>query len=361
MLLSVHVVQHMILTMVTPLFLALGAPVTLALRTLPARPRRLLLALLHTRLAKVLTFPPLALALFVVTPFVLYYSPLYELTLRSAFWHGLLHLHFVIVGSLLMWPLVGLDPVPGRIGYPFRLLVMFLMLPFHAILGISIMSAERLIAEDWYLAFERAWPPSPLDDQYLAGAIMWGSGDVTAVLMLGALFVQWFRHSQREARREDRRLDLADRRARYAQARTSPTQEIDPVTDESSQALTILLYASNRLTRENVRLALGRKVASDLPPVSVVEVATQPAVLTAMDEGGIDLAILDGEAVPGGMGLCRQLKDEIVRCPPILVLTGRPDDAWLATWSRADGVAPHPIDPFRLPAVVADLLRARVA
>ena len=220
-LLSVHVVQHMILTMVTPLFLALGAPITLALRTVPTRPRRLLLALLHTRLAKVLTFAPLALALFVITPFVLYYSPLYELTLRSAFWHGLLHVHFVVVGSLLMWPLVGLDPVPGRIGYPFRLLVMFLMLPFHAILGISIMSAERLIAEDWYLAFERSWPPSPLDDQYLAGAIMWGSGDVTAVLMLGALFVQWFRHSQREARREDRRLDLADRRTRYAQARTS--------------------------------------------------------------------------------------------------------------------------------------------
>ena len=115
---SVHVVQHMILTMVTPLFLALGAPVTLALRTLPARPRRLLLALLHTRLARVLTFAPLALALFIVTPFVLYYSPLYELTLRSAFWHALLHVHFVVIGSLLMWPLVGIDPVPGRIGYP---------------------------------------------------------------------------------------------------------------------------------------------------------------------------------------------------------------------------------------------------
>ena len=89
--------------------------------------------------------------------------------------------------------------------------------------------------------------------------------------------------------------------------------------------------------------------------------ATQPAVLTVMDAGGIDLAILDGEAVPGGMGLGRQLKDEVVRCPPILVLTGRADDAWLATWSRADGVVPHPIDPIRLPAVVADLLRARVA
>ena len=151
------------------------------------------------------------------------------MTLRSALWHALLHLHFVVIGSLLMWPLVGVDPVPGRIGYPFRLLVMFLMLPFHAILGISIMSADRLIAEDWYLAFERAWPPSPLDDQYLAGAIMWGSGDITAVLMLVALFVQWFAHSQREARREDRRLDRLEARARYDQARIGSDQ-----TQESS-------------------------------------------------------------------------------------------------------------------------------
>jgi len=127
------------------------------------------------------------------------------------------------------------------------------------------------------------------------------------------------------------------------------------------EVLTILLYASNRATREDVRLALGRKVATDLPPVRVLEVATQPAVLTAMDAGGIDLAILDGEAVPGGMGLCRQLKDEILRCPPILLLIGRRDDAWLATWARADGVVSHPIDPVRLPAAVAELLRPPVA
>jgi DNA-binding response OmpR family regulator len=125
--------------------------------------------------------------------------------------------------------------------------------------------------------------------------------------------------------------------------------------------LTILLYASSRTTRENVRLALGRKVAVDLPEVRVLEVATAPALITAMDAGGIDLAILDGEAVPGGMGLCRQLKDEILRCPPLLVLIGRADDAWLATWSRADGVSPHPIDPLRLPAAVAALLRPPVS
>ena len=127
------------------------------------------------------------------------------------------------------------------------------------------------------------------------------------------------------------------------------------------ELLTILLYASDRTMRENVRLTLGRKVAADLPPVRVLEVATQPAVITAMDAGGIDLAILDGEAVPGGMGLCRQLKDEILRCPPILVLIGRADDAWLATWSRADGAVSHPVDPVRLPAAVAKLLRPRMS
>jgi DNA-binding response OmpR family regulator len=127
------------------------------------------------------------------------------------------------------------------------------------------------------------------------------------------------------------------------------------------ELLTILLYASDRTTREDVRLTLGRKVAADLPPVRVLEVATQPALITAMDAGGIDLAILDGEAVPGGMGLCRQLKDEILRCPPILVLIGRADDAWLATWSRADGAVSHPVDPVRLPAAVAKLLRPRMS
>jgi DNA-binding response OmpR family regulator len=129
----------------------------------------------------------------------------------------------------------------------------------------------------------------------------------------------------------------------------------------SDEVLTILVYASDRLTRESVRIALGHKVATDLPPVRVLEVATQDALISAMDAGGIDLAILDGEAVPGGMGLCRQLKDEILRCPPTLVLIGRPDDAWLATWSRADGAVPHPVDPIRLPAAVARLLRPHMS
>ena len=127
------------------------------------------------------------------------------------------------------------------------------------------------------------------------------------------------------------------------------------------EVLTILLYASDRTTRDSVRLALGPKIAPDLPQIRILEVATQPALISAMDAGGINLAILDGEAVPGGMGLCRQLKDEILRCPPIMLLIGRPDDAWLATWSRADGALSHPVDPVRLPAALAKLLRPRMS
>lgn len=124
----------------------------------------------------------------------------------------------------------------------------------------------------------------------------------------------------------------------------------------------VLVYSDDRTAREEVLRGLGRRPAPELPALRYVECATLPAVLKAMDAGGVDLAILDGEAVPaGGMGLCRQLKDEIYSCPPILVLTGRPQDAWLATWSRADGVVPRPIDPMVLADTTAALLRQRLA
>jgi len=215
-LLSVHMAQHMILSMVTPLMMALGAPVTLALRTLPARPRKWLLSVLHSRFAKVLCFPLIGFTLFVASPWALYFSGWYDATLRSPELHDLLHLHFILVGSLFFWPLLGLDPVPGRVIYPFRLLMTFLTLPFHAFLGITIMSASKLIAEDWYTSFDRSWPPSPLHDQYIAGGLLWGSGDLVGLLFFGVLFVQWVRESQREARREDRRLDRLEEQARRA-------------------------------------------------------------------------------------------------------------------------------------------------
>ncbi|SEN70708.1 hypothetical protein [Actinacidiphila rubida] len=125
---------------------------------------------------------------------------------------------------------------------------------------------------------------------------------------------------------------------------------------------TVLVYSDDANTREQVRLGVGRRPAADLPPVEYVECATLPAVLTELERGGIDLCVLDGEANPaGGMGVCRQIKDEIYQCPPVLVLIGRPQDAWLATWSRADAAATHPVDPVALSETAAELLRWRVA
>ncbi len=125
--------------------------------------------------------------------------------------------------------------------------------------------------------------------------------------------------------------------------------------------LRVLVYSDNPRTREQVRLALGKRVHPELPELSYVEVATAAMVIRQMDEGGFDLVILDGEASPvGGMGIAKQLKDEIDLCPPVLVLTGRPDDAWLARWSRAEAAVPHPIDPIRLGDAVVSLLRTTV-
>lgn len=125
---------------------------------------------------------------------------------------------------------------------------------------------------------------------------------------------------------------------------------------------TVLVYSDDRNTREQVRLAVGRRPASDLPPVEYLECATLPAVLSALEHGGVDACVFDGEAVPaGGMGVCRQAKDEIFRCPPVLVLIGRPQDAWLASWSRADAAVSHPVDPVELNEALTGLLRQRLA
>ncbi|SFY50528.1 response regulator transcription factor [Streptomyces sp. F-1] len=123
---------------------------------------------------------------------------------------------------------------------------------------------------------------------------------------------------------------------------------------------TVLVYSDDSNTREQVRLAAGRRPAPDVPQVEFVECATPAAVLRELDRGGIDVCVLDGEAVPmGGMGMCRQIKDEVFRCPPVLLLIGRPQDAWLATWSRADAAVTLPVDPVEFAASLAALLRHR--
>ena len=146
------------------------------------------------------------------------------------------------------------------------------------------------------------------------------------------------------------------------------TGSIAPVTrisgdgsDTRERTLRVLLYSDDVETRSAVRLAVGKRPARDLPRVEWVECATSPAVIAQADAGGFDVLVLDGEATPtGGMGLCRQLKNEIYDCPPVLVLTGRPQDAWLAAWSLADAAVPHPLDPIAVTDALADLARQRL-
>lgn len=126
----------------------------------------------------------------------------------------------------------------------------------------------------------------------------------------------------------------------------------------SARQISVLLYSDDRTTRDAVRVNVGRRPARDIEVASWRECATAAAVIEAVEAGSFDLLVLDGEATPvGGLGLCRQLKSEIFECPPILVLTGRPQDGWLATWSLADLAVPHPLDPIAVATAVAELGR----
>jgi DNA-binding response OmpR family regulator len=138
--------------------------------------------------------------------------------------------------------------------------------------------------------------------------------------------------------------------------------------DASRNQLSIIVYSDDKTVRAHITAALGASVAPDLAPHVITEFATGAALRLYVDgrarsgDVDIDLFILDGEAAPeGGMGIARQLKDEVFNCPPVLVITARKEDAWLATWSRAEANVLHPIDPFTLAETVADLLRASIA
>ena len=208
-LLSVHMVQHMALSMVGPIFLALGAPVTLALRTLHGRSRKTLLAVLHSRVVGVVTFPLVAFGIFIANPFILYFTGLYRATLEHAWLHEFIHVHFIVTGCLFFWPLLGLDPLPNRWPYPARALLMVLSVPFHTVLGLTIMQSKTLLAGDYYPSLHLSWA-NPWSDQVTAGGILWAGGEIVSVIMLGVLVMQWIKQSEREARRVDRALDRAE-------------------------------------------------------------------------------------------------------------------------------------------------------
>jgi putative copper resistance protein D len=211
---SLHMTQHMLLSMVAPIFLVLAAPITLALRSLPVAgrnqpsgPREWLTTALQSPFVRFLTHPITALALFISAPYLIYFSGLFEVAMRQHWAHELMHVHFVLVGYLFYESLIGIDPLPYRAGYPLRLVALFSTLAFHAFFAVALMSSETLVAPSYYAALDRPWWTDLLSDQNTGSAFAWAFGEFPALIALVVLLFQWSRHDDREARRQDRQSD----------------------------------------------------------------------------------------------------------------------------------------------------------
>lgn len=213
---SVHMAQHMVLNMLTPIFLVLGAPVTLALRALkPVRvrgdrgPREWLTVFLHSRYLSVVAHPAVATIIFVVSTFALYFTPLFEAAMRNHLGHIAMMVHFLVAGSLFFWVLLGVDPAPRKLPYPARLILLLVTMPFHAFFGIALMSMSQALARGWYGAVDPPWGTTTLHDQHTGGAIAWAFGEVPTFVVLIVMAFQWYLDDQRQARRMDRKADRA--------------------------------------------------------------------------------------------------------------------------------------------------------
>ena len=210
---SMHMIQHMSLMVPVPLLLVFGAPVTLGLRTLTARPdksfgpREVLLSLVHSRYLAIIGQPAVAAALFVVSLFAFYYAALFDLAMFTHLGHQLMTIHFLLVGYLFIWSLVGIDPGPKRPPYPIRLLILLITMAFHAFFGLSLMQSAALIAPDWWHALGQSDDAALLADQQMGGGIAWGAGDIPALLIGLTLIIQWVRSDAKETKRKDRQAD----------------------------------------------------------------------------------------------------------------------------------------------------------
>ena len=210
---SAHMLGHMTMSMVVPALLVLGAPVTLALRTLSARrdgsrgPREWLLTVVHSRVLAVLGHPLVASALFAGSLVAFYYSPLFELSLRTHTGHVLMHAHFLLVGYLFANVMIGIDPGPQRPPYPMRLLLLFATMTFHAFFGVALVQGNQLLAPDVLAQLGRTWGRSPLADQQYGGAVAWGVGELPVLLLGMGIAIAWVRSDDREAKRGDRQAD----------------------------------------------------------------------------------------------------------------------------------------------------------
>ena len=207
-----HMLQHMTLSMIVPLFLLLGAPLTMALRALhpaPAGhtgPRELLLSLLHSRFAKVVSSPLFTLPLFIASLYGLYFTPLFDGLMRSTVGHDFMLFHFLMVGVLFFWPIMGVDPAPYRSPYVIRILELFAAMPFHAFFGVAVMMSTSLITTT-FANPPASWGVNPTSDQSTAGGLAWAFGELPTLIVLLILFMQWSKSDEREARRKDRKAD----------------------------------------------------------------------------------------------------------------------------------------------------------
>lgn len=226
---SAHMTQHMVLSMLSPILLLLGAPVTLALRLLPRRPRRALLSVLHSRPAQVVSSPLVSLPLFIASLYGLYFSPLFDFAMRGWWGHEWMIAHFLGVGLLFFWPLLAVDPAPHRPGHLLRMIELLVAVPFHAFFGIAVMSATTPVVQYFSGALPSSWHDSVLHDQTVAGSIAWGFGEIPSLLVMLAVFVSWSKSEERRGRALDRQGDrdgdaaLAAYNA-YLQTLTAPTR-----------------------------------------------------------------------------------------------------------------------------------------
>lgn len=209
---SVHMVQHMVISMVSPILILLGAPVTLALRALPVAgrgrtgPRELLLGVLHSRFVAVVSHPAFTIPLFIASLYGLYFTPLFDFLMESKTGHVAMMVHFLAVGLVFFWPIMGVDPGPHRPGYVMRMLELFAGMPFHAFFGIALMMASEPMV-DAYKNPAASLGIDALSDQSAAGGIAWAFSEIPSVLVLVALVFQWYRSEQRVATRSDRAAD----------------------------------------------------------------------------------------------------------------------------------------------------------
>ncbi len=211
---SMHMAEHMILNMFIPVLLVMGGPVTLALRVLPSAgkgqppgPREWLTWLLHSRVTAFFSHPIIAFVLFVGSPYVVYFTPLFDTLVAYHWGHEFMAVHFLLVGYLFYWAIIGIDPGPRRLPYPGRIGLLFAVMPFHAFFGIALMTMAAPVGDTFYRSVNLPWLSSIIADQHLGGGIAWSLTEVPVIIVIVALVTQWARQDRKVASRGDRHAD----------------------------------------------------------------------------------------------------------------------------------------------------------